>query len=273
MTLYEIISIMNLVILAMSLVVFGRLLWAGRLSEKYLRLGPTRELHQPVWVYFFVVAVVLLYSTVKLTVTGEQPPAIVLGTELIPYALVGLMIGRARSIDAGFRKIGLVPRWPGRDTCWGLIGGVIGLGLAGAVGMAVNFVSTKLGQPIDPVGHEALQTLRDEFSVELLVALTISAVILAPLVEELVFRGALQTSLLRLFGERRWPALLIASAVFSIIHYSVVPWQGLIPLFVLGLVFGYVYERTGSLLTPILAHAGFNAANIAIALSMPEQLQ
>lgn len=70
----------------------------------------------------------------------------------------------------------------------------------------------------------------------------------------------------------RWPALLVASAVFSVIHFSVVPWQGLISLFVLGLVFGYVYERTGSLLTPILAHAVFNAANITITLLLPDQL-
>ena len=273
MTLYEIISIVNLFILALSLVVFGRLLWAGRLSEKYLRLGPTRDLHQPVWVYGFAIIGVILYSTLKLTVTGEQPPAVALGTELIPYALIGLMLGRTRRVDAGFRKIGLLPRWPGRDTCWGLIGGVIALGLAGAIGLIVNFISTKLGQPVDPVAHEALKTLREEFSVELLVALIISAVILAPLVEELAFRGVFQTSLLRLFGERRWPALLIASAVFSIIHYAVVPWQALFPLFVLGLVFGYLYERTGSLLTPILAHAVYNAANITIALSIPEQLQ
>lgn len=272
MTLYEIISIVNLVILALSLVVFGRLLWAGRLSEKHLRLGPTRDLNQTGWVYAFAVVGVLIYSTLKLTVTGEQPPAVVLGTELIPYALIGLMIGRARVVDAGFRKIGLVPRWPLRDIYWGLAGGVIALGLAGAVGLIVNFISTLLGQPVDPVAHEALKMLREEFSVELLVALIISAVFLAPLVEELAFRGVFQTSLLRLFGERRWPALLLAAAVFSIIHYAVVPWQALFPLFILGLVFGYLYERTGSLLTPILAHAVYNTANIAIALSMPEQL-
>jgi membrane protease YdiL (CAAX protease family) len=49
-----------------------------------------------------------------------------------------------------------------------------------------------------------------------------------------------------------------------------VPWQGLIPLFVLGITFGYLYERTGSLLPPILAHAIFNAANIGIALVIPD---
>jgi len=265
-------TIVNLAIIAFALAVLARLLVRGELGERKLRLAPMRDLHQPGWVYIFAVLGVLVYSALKLVVHGDMPIEVLLAIEVIPYALIGLMLGRARLTEAGFRKIGLLPRWPGRDAAWGLIGGVVGLGLAGGVGMAVGYFSELMGQPVDPVAHEALQTLRDEFSVELLIGLAISAVIIAPLIEEVVFRGVFQTSLLRLFNGKHWPALLIAAAVFSVIHWSVVPWQGLVPLFVLGLVFGYLYERTGSLLTPILAHAIFNSCNIAIALMLPDSV-
>lgn len=267
-----ILTIVNITLIGLALYVFLYFLSTGRLGEKQLRLGPTRDLHQPAWVYAIAIVGVLAYSALKLTATTGQPLWFLLLIEIIPYAMVGLLLGRARASEAGFRKIGLLPRWPKRDAWWGLASGVVSLGLAGGVGFLVNFISTRMGQPVDPVAHEALQTLREEFTVDMLVALIITAVILAPLIEEIVFRGVFQTALLWLFRGTRWPAILIASFVFAIIHHSVVPWQGLISLFVLGIVWGYTYERTGSLLAPILAHAVFNAANIAIALNLPDPL-
>lgn len=272
MTTYEILSLLNMAVIALSIALVLRLMIKGQLSEHSLQRGPTRNLHQPAWVYATAVIGVMLYSFCKLFVRGEQPTEVLVFIELIPYLLVGLMLGRAKLAEAGFRKVGILPRWPRRDTMWGLVGGIVGLGLASGVGLAVNLISTALGYPVDPVAHQALQSLRDEFSIELLIALIVSAVIIAPLIEEMVFRGVFQTSLIHLCRETRWPALIIASTVFSMIHWSVVAWQGLVPLFVLGLVFGYLYERTGSLLSPILAHAVFNAANIIIALNIPDNL-
>lgn len=271
MSVDEIILYSQWVVVGLSLSVFVFLLRNGAFSERQLRLGPTRDLHESAWVYAAAIAGVMLYSVLMIGLSRSGIVEVLLGIELIKFAIIGLMVGRARLADAGFRKIGLLPRWPVRDCVWGLVGGVVALGLAGAVGMALSYISQLLGHPVDQVGHEALQTLRDEFSVELLINLIISAVILAPLTEELLFRGVFQTSLLRVFKGARWPALLIASVIFALLHISVVTsWQSLVPLFVLGLVFGYLYERTGSLITPILAHAVFNAANIAIALNLPD---
>lgn len=271
MSLYEFLGLVNYVLIGGSLAFAGAMLVRGKLGEKSLRLGPTRDLHQPNGLYVAAVAAIGVYSLLKLVVNRDTPMTILLVVEVIPYAIIGLLLGRARLADAGFRKIGLLPRWPKRDLGLGLLGGVVGLGLASGVGTLVNYLSELMKQPVDPVAHEMLKMLREEYSVSLLVNLIISAVILAPLVEEIVFRGVFQTSLLRLFNGRRWPTILIASAVFAVIHWAVVPWQGLIPLFTLGVIWGVLYERTGSLLPPILAHAVFNAANIALALSLPPQ--
>ena len=78
----------------------------------------------------------------------------------------------------------------------------------------------------------------------------ISITIMAPLVEELLFRGAIQGYLLRK-GMKPLQAIFIASAIFGIIHMN--PIQ--IPFaFAIGMIFGWLYYRTGSLVPGIVGH-------------------
>ena len=73
---------------------------------------------------------------------------------------------------------------------------------------------------------------------------------LAPLLEEVLFRGAIQGALMRLFG-RPWPAIIVAALVFGIFHFN--PVQ-IVYATLLGIVFGWIYYRTGSLLSVIVGH-------------------
>jgi membrane protease YdiL (CAAX protease family) len=76
-------------------------------------------------------------------------------------------------------------------------------------------------------------------------------VILAPLFEELVFRGLLFAILRRKL--RFLPAALVSAAIFGLAHgYGVV---GLISVCWSGVLWAWIYERTGSLAPGILAHA------------------
>ena len=116
------------------------------------------------------------------------------------------------------------------------------------------------------------------------VYLGIFAVVLAPVAEEFIFRGVLYRSfkhfpwpaLVRLFravnmptfgrltpGRRFWRifAWVGVSLLFALIHGSVAIF---IPLFVLALALTWLYEKTGSLLAPIVVHSLFNAANLAL---------
>ena len=78
----------------------------------------------------------------------------------------------------------------------------------------------------------------------------ISIAIMAPLVEELLFRGAIQGYMLRK-GMKPLHAILIASAIFGIVHMN--PIQ--IPFaFAIGLIFGWLYYRTGSVVPGIIGH-------------------
>jgi membrane protease YdiL (CAAX protease family) len=81
-----------------------------------------------------------------------------------------------------------------------------------------------------------------------------------PFVEELLFRGFLQSWLKR-YMRRSW-AITITSLIFSVVHFS--PSQGvgnielIAALFVLACFLGFIYERQKNLIAPIVMHAAFN---------------
>ena len=106
----------------------------------------------------------------------------------------------------------------------------------------INLCSEFLGLP-DLMQDTFLGMSRNVFGI-------ISITIMAPLVEELLFRGAIQGYMLRK-GMKPLHAILIASAIFGIVHMN--PIQ--IPFaFAIGLIFGWLYYRTGSVIPGIVGH-------------------
>jgi hypothetical protein len=100
------------------------------------------------------------------------------------------------------------------------------------------------------------------------VLLLLGTVVLTPLLEELVFRGLLQTTINEMTGwKRRWSAILITAGLFGFIHINIASPHALPALIGLGIVLGWCYERTGNLWVNIAIHAGFNAANIAATMA------
>ncbi|MEM9160340.1 MAG: type II CAAX endopeptidase family protein, partial [Verrucomicrobiota bacterium] len=79
-------------------------------------------------------------------------------------------------------------------------------------------------------------------------------ILIAPICEEIAYRGTLYR-----FANGKmpdWLALALPSALFSASHANV---YAAFPLFILGIVLNLVYKRTGSLITPIIVHALFNS--------------
>jgi hypothetical protein len=80
--------------------------------------------------------------------------------------------------------------------------------------------------------------------------------------EELVFRGAVQGLLRRAY--RPWTAIGLASGLFGLVHWIALTGSGSrVPYVViaagLGLILGYVYERTDNLLVPASVHGVYNS--------------
>jgi membrane protease YdiL (CAAX protease family) len=77
----------------------------------------------------------------------------------------------------------------------------------------------------------------------------LSVSIFAPLFEEWLCRGLVLRGLMSKMNPAK--AICISAAFFAVLHMN--PWQA-IPAFILGLLFGYVYYRTGSLKLTMLMH-------------------
>lgn len=112
----------------------------------------------------------------------------------------------------------------------------------------------------------AVRFLKMTFHYPLEFFLTVITIVLfAPIIEEILFRGFLQSFIRQHLGSRS--AIFISSFCFAFFHYS--PEQGISnisiisSLFFLALFLGYSYETRRSLIAPISLHALFNMVNVA----------
>ena len=88
-------------------------------------------------------------------------------------------------------------------------------------------------------------------------------VVLAPVLEELIFRGVMLDGLLRRYSPAT--AILVSSFLFGAIHLN--PWQ-FVAGFVLGCFFGWVYYRTGSVALCMIGHMTANGIGFVVRLAM-----
>lgn len=93
--------------------------------------------------------------------------------------------------------------------------------------------------------------------------LGVIAVFLAPLVEEIYFRGVFYPAL------KKWiklpGAMMVSALLFSLVHLEP---AGLIPIFALGVLLAWSYEKTRELMVPIMIHAIHNALVLIYSLAI-----
>ena len=192
---------------------------------------------QKVFYEHFVIIVIVLMTIVSTLVLAKN--FFVLG--LKGFGLNFRTIGR----DFGAAIINLLSVWPVIMVL------VIITAEAGRIFYGPDF-------QIKP--HEELELLRDYSQLPVLLAVFFVAVVLAPVVEELIFRGLFQTLFVSFTG-RAWLSIAISSAFFVMTHLNSQHWPG---LFALSMAMGYSYEKGGSLFRPIFIHALFNATSVTV---------
>ncbi len=194
--------------------------------------------------------------------TGRQAAASMLASNLTQILAIGVFILIARRwFTAGLRGLGLERLPWSRVAVLGSAGWLAATGSCGVVLLVTEQVIRWL--EFSPPRHAVLTTLADPAApVWVRLAAVGGAAVLAPVGEEIFYRGILQTGLRKLCPRigrtllHRWIAVAAASAAFAMMHRSTphhVP-----ALFVLSLLLGGLYERTGSLGVPILVHMLFN---------------
>jgi len=197
-----------------------------------------------------------------LSIAGGRPdyrlslPAAVAGQLACGVAVILIA---ARAFRHGLRRgLGLsLRRWKS-DTVRGLVGYLTIIPISYGLYWAVGAI-----WPRGPQDVPYLLTLLGEVPFGWKVLILISAVVLAPIVEELFFRGLLQSMFRRQLSSP-WLAILVTSAIFAGIHTG--QPKNIPALAALGIALGYNYERCGRLYPSMLLHALFNAVNIAVFL-------
>ena len=216
-------------------------------------------------------------------------------------ALIVLLTVNALLRPNGLRLVGLHRSKFLRGLATGILGAVILIGLV-FFASALTEILWRALRYQHPTEHDLLRVLKDaegDRGVSFLVLF--SACVVAPLFEEVFFRGHLQTLIvygLYYITHReaalaggfnpiapsnagvldyqtpprdarpipaagiRWLGILITSALFAAVHAG---WMAP-PIFLLSVCIGYAYERTGNLWMAIIMHAAFNITSTLIFL-------
>lgn len=174
----------------------------------------------------------------------------------IPAAIIFVHHSFSRGVQRG---IGLTLRRPLHDTARGVVGFLAIFPVCMTLGWTVTWILEQLSIKCTP--HELIQAL-PQISAGWKVVVIISAGVLAPIIEEIFFRGLLQSALRRIVSP--WVAVIITSVIFAAVHTS--QPQYIPALFVLAVVLGYNYERCGRLWPSILMHVLFNATTLVTQL-------
>jgi membrane protease YdiL (CAAX protease family) len=149
-------------------------------------------------------------------------------------------------------------RW--QNIFWIMPAFVFAMMIIGAILVACGW-QTWVQDSLGAKPQEAVTLVRETSDVGLLVAMAVTAIIFAPITEELIFRGYLYPVVKRFTD--RWFASIFSGVLFGVIHFNV---MALPMLALMGVILAVIYERSGSLWVPIGCHAAFNATSVGLML-------
>lgn len=186
-------------------------------------------------------------------VSGSLAPLLQTAVLALQYALpIGLvaLLGRLRGVR--FADAVLLRRFSVGQ----------GIGLAVGVAITARFVNAAYSIAVvmlgvDPPTTDVTQLFPD--TVIGAFAVIVLSIVIAPMAEEIMFRGVLYPGLRDRFNP--YAAAIVSSLVFAVFHGE--PFVFL-PIFVLGLMLAWLTEMTRSVWPAIIGHAIFNATAVAL---------
>lgn len=133
--------------------------------------------------------------------------------------------------------------------------------------LATTWAINRLWPRFEYPDHSVFRVLEAPQTTSMMRLITIAgALILAPIGEELFFRGIVQTGVKKLVPRKwgtlrhRWIAIGVTAFLFASLHLAIP--HHVVAMAALAVILGYLYERTGSLLMPILIHTLFNGKSL-----------
>lgn len=185
----------------------------------------------------------------------ETAPAafagLLLVSDVVQLLALGYLWFRLRGRGLTLDEIGLSRKELGLNIVIGVGAAAVVIPCAYMLGLATHTLGERFFPNIAPPHHPLGILTATSSSWEIRGALFIGAVVGAPFLEEIFFRGALFGALRR--KQSFWAALLASSAFFSILHPQLP--LGFLPIAALGGAFAALYEWRKSLVPGMVAHA------------------
>ena len=239
---------------------------------------PSREPERIGW-GFWALGALLIYlvmpigAQIALTVSGDLgalPPGD-MTLRAMGIAVIGSSVAGA---GAAIALLGVITRkipdlgfcLHRTDPLWGLAALIAALPVILLTSNAAGILDMLItGETPDPLAHDTLRLMTGERGSSWWWVTVAGVVLGAPVVEELLYRGFFQSSLVAL-TRSRWLSIGAASVVFALVHVGSADWRALPSLFVLSIALGVAFERKGRIGIPIAMHALFNVFNVVISL-------
>lgn len=250
------------------------LTWGARFSSKDVAGIPAVRLNAADWMLLgFMVSLAILSA---ICVSRELPkyyPAdsaqvVFLPTLLIQTLFILVAVLFKKFADAKFRYCVVIDA---KTLGMALKFFALAISCVLLCGILINLFSLTFFEEI-PESQDIIEVFIgiDSFSVKILAVISIG--ILAPISEEIVFRGLVYRTLKGIAFFRGTLnavfAASVSSLLFSAIHANAFVF---LPLFIMGMILAASYEKSGSIVVPMLVHSLFNFSNIFL-LSLNESV-
>jgi membrane protease YdiL (CAAX protease family) len=263
------VNIADVVICTAGLLVLGAWLLKTSLGRKALVNSPARRNDMMPYLafipFFFWFLTVWLLALIKRKFVPETQgwqnavaDNLILCLSAMPVIAIIIVIAK-RHFAGGITGFGLNPKTIFKDFVAALLN-LLAMMPVILVVLILTILAGKLisGPEFVMPRHRELNEIMAYPQWQVRAIIIITAICVVPFIEEMLFRGMLQT-LVRSYTGRPWRAIIIASLVFAIFHENPQHWPA---LFTFGLVLGYAYEKSGSLFRPIFLHLIFNAFSV-----------
>jgi membrane protease YdiL (CAAX protease family) len=240
----------------------------------FVTAGGQRDRPKATWrvweaVAVYLVAIVIAsFATLPfLQLIEDEDLALLSASAAVAVVIVGVVLAWLSRFHPTWRQ---VVGFPGRGRWWREIRTAVGFGLVlyplmvFVVGLVLSLVLGAVsGEPAQPP-----EQVPPELSTVGVVVTILYAIVIAPVHEELFFRGVLFRGVRDRYGLQS--GLLASGVGFSFVHYIPAAWQDTALLmgvmFFNGVALAWFYDRRGTVVAPVVTHVVFNVIGLSVIL-------
>ena len=197
----------------------------------------------------------IIYKILEFSFSWQKSPLVLTLILHLTQSLLLVMLTLALVVykyDYSLADFGLIKVNFGKNINYGVMGGVIIWLIVTFSNNFIYSIATKFFQ-VEPPTQQAIQSLLSSDNLFLFVIHSLLIVILAPITEEIFFRGFIYPYCKRKLDAKG--GMLISGLIFAVAHFNF--WI-FIPTFIGGVILAFIYERTNSLYPAMIAHSTWN---------------